>query len=275
MKSILKPTNLLQTRMEYYRKLGHTLPDPHLILDKQAVQRIRESGLVNTHLLNYISDKLHVGMSTLEIDRLIQEETKRLGGQPATLGYNGYPKSICTSVNDEVCHGIPSKEVVLNNGDIVNIDVSTILGGYYSDSARAYAIGEISSEAKGLLEISKQTIQVGLNEVRPWRSMKTLGSAISNFVNEQGYSVVSAVGGHGIGRKFHEEPFVSYDRYGTNMLMVPGMVFTIEPAINTGKSDVYEDANNGWTIYTADSSLSAQWEVTVLVTESGYEVLAK
>lgn len=246
-----------------------------VILNSEQIQGVRESGVVNTALLDFISNKLYVGMSTEEIDRLIYEETIRLGGIPATLDYNGYPKSLCTSMNDEVCHGIPSKAVKLKEGDLINIDVSTNVKGYFSDSARVFCIGEVSDDVKNLVSVAKESISVGLSKVIPGVSMKHMGRAINAFVKSNGYSVAEDIGGHGIGLKFHEEPFVSYSRRGTDTLLEAGMIFTIEPAVNMGTGDIVEDASNGWTIYTADRKPSAQWEVTVLVTETGYEILAE
>lgn len=261
-------------KLLHYHHLGYKLPKPSLILNKTQIEGVRRSGELNTAILDYIADKLEVGMSTAEINRLVHEETLKLGGRPATLGFSGYPKSLCTSVNDEVCHGIPSKDVKLRQGDIINIDVSTVYNGYYSDSARVFPLGRVNEEARKLIDVSKASLELGLSKVVPWTSMRNIGNSISSFVEEHGYSIASGIGGHGIGLKFHEEPFVSYERNGTDMLLVPGMIFTIEPAVNQGGSEVFEDALNGWTIYTDDGSLSAQWEVTVLVTETGYETLA-
>jgi len=254
---------------------GHKMPSSKIILSPTEIEGVRQSGKINTHLLDYISTKLYVGMTTLEINTLIHEETIRLGGSPATLDYNGYPMSLCTSINDQVCHGIPSEKVKLKEGDIINIDVSTEYKGYFSDSARVFTIGKVSKANARLVNIAKEAIYVGLKEVKPWTSMQNVGKVISQFANLNGYTVARGIGGHGIGKKFHEEPYVSYESHGTNMLMVPGMVFTIEPAINKGTANVFEDADNGWTIYTDDFAPSAQWEVTVLVTEEGYEILAK
>ncbi len=245
-----------------------------LILNKNQIEGIRESGKVNTHLLDFISDKLCIGMSTLEIDQLIYNETRRLGGVPATLDYNGFPRSLCTSINDQVCHGIPSKNVILKNGDLFNIDVSTLYKGYYSDAARVFSIGEMSSKNEKLMTVSKKCIDVGLAVVKPWKSMKEIGRVITEFAEKKGFSIAEGIGGHGIGLNFHEEPYVSFDRYGTDVLLEPGMVFTIEPAVNAGACRIFEDAENGWTIYTLDGSNSAQWEVTVLVTDDSYEILS-
>ncbi len=245
-----------------------------LQLNKIQIDGVRESGKINTQLLDFISNKLYVGMSTLEIDSLIHNETIRLGGVPATLNYNGYPRSLCTSVNDQVCHGIPARNEILKSGDIINIDVATNYKGYYSDSARVFGIGEISNDSKSLIKISKDCMDVGLKQVKPWASMKSIASAVSDHAMKMGFTIASGIGGHGIGLKFHEEPYVSYEKPGTNIQLLPGMVFTIEPAVNRGSCEIFEDVDNGWTIYTVDGKNSAQWEVTVLVAKDGYEVLA-
>ena len=181
---------------------------------------------------------------------------------------------MCTSINDQVCHGIPSPEVVLRDGDIINVDVTTIYKGYYADASRMFLMGNVSPERKRLVEVAKQSIEVGLAEVLPDRHIGDLGHAINDFARKNGYSVVAEVGGHGVGVEFHEEPFVCYvTKRGTGIYLKPGMVFTIEPMINMGKRHVVLDEND-WTIWTRDGSDSAQWEVTVAVTEHGYEILA-
>ncbi|MBN2826859.1 MAG: type I methionyl aminopeptidase [Tissierellales bacterium] len=261
-------------RISYYQSKGYRVPSRRLILNDKQIRGIRDSGRVNTQVLDYIGERIHVGMSTLEIDQIVHEETIRLGGIPATLGYNGYPRSLCTSLNSQVCHGIPSAKQIIKDGDLINIDVSTNLGGYFSDSARVFQVGIKSASRQELIKISKACLEVGLSSVVPWTSMRTIGRSIYEYAKERGYSIATSIGGHGIGMKFHEEPFVSYDRQGTDMLLVPGMVFTIEPAVNAGGGEVYEDRQNNWTIYTSDGKDSAQWEVTVLVTEKGYEILA-
>jgi methionyl aminopeptidase len=202
-------------------------------------------------------------------------KTVELGGIPAPLGYEGFPKCVCTSVNQQVCHGIPADNIFLCDGDIINVDVSTIYHGYFSDSSRMFCLGNVSSERRRLVEVTKNAISVGLREVKPWNFLGDMGQAIHDYVRLNGYSVVREIGGHGVGIDFHEEPFVSYVSVkGTEMLMVPGMVFTIEPMVNMGGPEVFIDSNNDWTAYTEDGKDSAQWEVTVAVTEDGYEILA-
>lgn len=213
-------------------------------------------------------------MTTEEIDRMVYEETTRLGGIPAPLHFDGYPKSVCTSINEQVCHGIPSEDVVLKSGDIVNVDVSTVYKGYFSDSSRMFCIGFVTEEAARLVRVAKECMEKGIEQVKPWNFLGDMAEAVHNHALKNGCSVVRDIGGHGIGLEFHEEPFVSYvTKKGTEMLMVPGMVFTIEPMVNLGTDEIYIDDGNGWTAYTEDGKLSAQWEVTVLVTEDGCEVL--
>ena len=193
---------------------------------------------------------------------------------PATLDYEGFTKSVCTSVNEQVCHGIPSSGTVLKDGDIINVDVSTIYNGYFSDSSRMFCIGKVSTEKKRLVDVAKQSLAVGLEQVKPWGYLGDVGQAIHDFAKQNGYSVVREIGGHGIGLEFHEEPWVSFvSKKGTEMLMVPGMIFTIEPMINMGTDEIFIDEEDEWTVYTADGKPSAQWEIQVLVTEEGYEVL--
>lgn len=258
-----------------YQMEGHIIPDRDMIKTKEQIDGIRESGKINIAVLDYVVEHIREGMTTEEIDRLVYEETKRLGGIPAPLHYDGYPKSVCTSVNHQVCHGIPSEDVVLKNGDIVNIDVSTIYQGYFSDSSRMICIGEVSEEAVRMVRVAKECMEKGIEQVKPWNFLGDVGEAVHNHALANGCTVVREIGGHGVGLEFHEDPFVSYvTKKGTEMLLVPGMVFTIEPMINQGTEEIYIDDENGWTAYTDDGKLSAQWEVTIAVTEDGYEILA-
>ena len=229
---------------------------------------------VNIAVLDYIEKNIHEGMNTAEIDRIVYDMTTDMGGIPAPLNYEGYPFSVCTSVNDQVCHGFPSEKVILKQGDIINVDCSTILDGYFSDSSRMFAIGEISPEKKKLVEVTKECVELGLKEVKPWGFLGDMGQAVHDHAFANGYTVVREIGGHGVGLKFHEEPWVGYNsRRGHEMLLVPGMIFTIEPMVNMGKVDIYVDDENDWEVYTADGKPSAQWEIMVLVTEDGAEVL--
>ena len=258
-----------------FKEKGCIVPTHDLIKTPEQIAGIRESGKVNVAVLDAVASEIKAGMSTEDIDRIVARVTKEYGAVAAPLGYEGFPKSVCTSINSQVCHGIPSEEDILEDGDIINVDVSTIYKGYFSDSSRMFCIGNVSEEMRRLVDITKQSIQVGLEQVKPWNFLGDMGEAIHTFIKEHGYSVVRDIGGHGVGLEFHEEPFVSYvSKKGTEMLMVPGMVFTIEPMVNMGTDEIFIDAENDWTVYTDDNMPSAQWEVTVAVTEDGYEILA-
>ena len=247
-----------------------------LLKTPEQIEKIRKSAALNTAVLDYVSAHIKAGISTADIDRWVYEYTTAHGGIPAPLGYEGFPKSVCTSINNEICHGIPDEQVILQEGDIINVDVSTILDGYYSDASRIFAIGNVSKRAKKLLEVTRECVELGLAAAKPWGHLGDIADAISSHARKNGYSVVEEIGGHGIGLEFHEEPFVSYVApKGTEMVLVPGMIFTIEPMINEGSPDFFIDEDNGWTVYTEDDGLSAQIEYMVLVTETGMEILTK
>ena len=258
------------------KRKGHIVPTKDLIKTKEQIEGIRKSAEVNNGLLDLISENIKEGMTTEEIDKLAYDYTLSNGGIPATLNYDGFPKSICVSINNVVCHGIPSKEVILQSGDIVIVDATTILDGYYSDASRMFMIGEVNEEAKKLVQVAKECLNKGLEAVNPWGFLGDIGSAIQEHAESNGYSVVRYFGGHGVGLDIHEEPFVfHFGKRGTDMILAPGMVFTIEPMINAGSHEIFIDENDGWTVLTVDGSLSAQWEHTVLVTEEGIEVISK
>ena len=262
-------------KIEAFARQGHIVPPRFILKNREQIEGIRESGKINTAVLDYIAEHIREGMTTEEIDRLVHDKTAELGGIPAPLGYEGFPKSVCTSINEQVCHGIPSEDIVLKDGDIINVDVSTIYHGYFSDSSRMFCIGNVSDEKKKLVDVTKECVELGLAQVKPWGFMGDMGQAVHDHAVKNGYSVVREIGGHGVGLEFHEEPFVSYvTKKGTEMLLVPGMVFTIEPMVNMGTDEVYTDGGDNWSVYTADGRPSAQWEIQVLVTETGYEVLA-
>ncbi len=262
-------------KIEEYEVQGFEGPDHTIIKTKAQIEKIKNSAKINIAVLDYVSEHIKAGISTEEINDWVNDITYKMGGIPAPLNYEGFPKSVCTSINNEVCHGIPSKDIILKDGDIVNVDVSTNLNGYYSDSSRMFCIGDVSEENKALVKAAKDCIYEGLKQVKPWGFLGDMGQAVNDFIKSKGYSVVREVGGHGIGLEFHEDPWVSYvSTKGTEMLMVPGMIFTIEPMINMGKADIYVDDKNGWTIYTKDGKPSAQWEIQVLVTDDGYEIIS-
>ena len=254
---------------------GHMVPPLDIIKTPEQIQKIKASAAINIAVLDYVACNIKEGVTTEDIDNWVYNETTRLGGIPATLGYEGYPKSVCTSINNQVCHGIPSPDIKLQNGDIINVDCSTILDGYYSDSSRMFMIGYVGPEMEKLVEVTRKSIDIGLAHVKPWGFLGDVGNAINQYAISNGYSVVREIGGHGIGLDFHEEPWVSFvSEPNTEMLMVPGMMFTIEPMINMGTADIWMDEHDGWGVYTADDMPSAQWEVQVLVTEDGYEIIS-
>ncbi|EHI99501.1 methionine aminopeptidase, type I [Clostridium sp. DL-VIII] len=258
------------------KRKGCIVPTKKLIKTKEQIEGIRKSAEINNGLLDLISENIKEGMTTEEIDKLAYDYTISKGGIPATLNYDGYPKSICVSINNVVCHGIPSKDVIIKSGDIVNVDATTILNGYYSDASRMFMIGEVNEEAERLVRVTKECLNKGLEAVKPWGFLGDIGAVIQEHAESNGYSVVREFGGHGVGLDIHEEPFVfHYGRRGTDMVLVPGMVFTIEPMINAGSHEIFIDKKDGWTVLTSDGSLSAQWEHTVLVTEEGIEVISK
>lgn len=265
----------IDEQIEIYRLKGYEVPHRKLLKTKQQIEGIRESGKKNISLLDFIENHVVEGVSTKELDQLIFEKTQDLGGIPADLHYEGYPKSSCISINDVVCHGIPSEQVFLKSGDIVNIDVSTIYKGFFSDSSRMFCVGSVSAEKQKLVDVAKECVDLGIEQVKPWGFLGDVGQAVRAHARGNGYSVVREIGGHGIGLQFHEEPWVGYvTKQGTGMLLVPGLVFTVEPMINMGNPKIVTDKRDNWTIRTADGKPSAQWEKQVLVTETGYEVLA-
>ena len=260
---------------EEFEVAGHIVPSHEILKNAEQIEKIKESAKINIAVLDYVAEHIKAGISTAEIDKWVYDITTKMGGVPAPLNFEGFPKSVCTSINNEVCHGIPSEDVIIKDGDIINVDVSTNLNGYFSDSSRMFCIGNVSEENRKLVEETKNAVYEGLKQVKPWGFLGDMGQAVNDYVKSKGYSVVREVGGHGIGLEFHEDPWVSYiSKKGTEMLMVPGMIFTIEPMVNAGKPDIFVDEDNGWTIYTEDNSMSAQWEIQVLVTEDGYEIIA-
>lgn len=264
----------LDEKIHHYALQGHIVPTHDILKTPEQIQGIRDSSVINIAVLDEVAKLIKPGVSTEEIDRLVYDVTTRMGGIPAPLNYEGFPKSVCTSIDEVVCHGIPSPDRILKEGEIVNVDVSTIYKGYFSDSSRMFCIGEVSEEKKKLVQVTKECVELGLEQVKPWNFLGDMAQVINDHAKANGYSVVVDIGGHGVGLEFHEEPFVSYvTRKGTEMLMVPGMVFTIEPMVNMGTCEVYIDDEDGWTVYTEDGKPSAQWEITVAVTETGHEVL--
>ena len=255
---------------------GQIVPDRSLLKTPEQIAEIRKSADLNTAVLDHVAAHIKAGMSTAQIDKLVYDFTTEHGGIPAPLGYEGFPKSVCTSINNVVCHGIPSENEILVEGDIINVDVSTILNGYYSDASRMFKIGNVSERAERIVRVTQECVERGLQAAKPWGHLGDIAYAINTHAKKNGYSVVEEIGGHGIGLEFHEEPFVSYvTPKGSEMVLVPGMMFTIEPMINEGTPEFYVDEDNGWTVYTDDDGLSAQVEYMVLVKEKSVEVLTK
>ena len=264
----------LDKKVLYFQEKGHLVPSRKLIKTPEQIEGIRKSGIINTGVLDLVAREIHAGMSTAEIDKLVYDYTVSHGAIPAPLNYEGFPKSVCTSINEVVCHGIPSEEEILEEGDIINVDVSTILDGYYSDASRMFIIGETTPEKKKLVDVAKECLEIGMQAARPFGFVGDIGHAIEKHAKKNGFSVVRDLYGHGVGLEFHEEPDVEhFGRKGTGMLLVPGMVFTIEPMINMGTYEVFVDEEDGWTVVTEDELPSAQWEHTFLMTENGLEIL--
>ena len=264
----------MEERIQKYRKQGIKLPPRKVLRTPEQIEGIKASALINTGVLDHVAAHIREGISTAEIDKLVYDYTLAHGAIPAPLNYEGFPKSVCTSINDVVCHGIPSEDEFLKNGDIVNVDVSTIYNGYFSDASRMFMIGNVHPAIKRLVDVTKECLEIGIQAAQPWARLGDVGAAIQQHAEKNGYSVVRELCGHGVGIKFHEEPDVEhFGRKGTGMMILPGMTFTIEPMINMGKCDVFIDEEDGWTVYTDDSMPSAQWEKMILITETGNEVL--
>ena len=262
-------------KLEKLRTEGNIVPTQDMIKTPYQIEMIKKSAVVNKAVLDYITPFMKPGISTQKIDDLVAEKTAEMGAICAPLNYEGFPKSVCTSINSQVCHGIPSENVILKEGDIINVDCSTILDGFYSDSSRMYCIGEVSEERKKLVRVTKECCDLGLEAVKPWGHLGDVGAAICEHAHANGYTVVREIGGHGVGVEFHEDPWVGYNtKPGTEMILAPGLMFTIEPMVNAGVQGIYIDKDNGWEAYTADGADSAQWEYQVLVTETGVEVIS-
>jgi methionine aminopeptidase, type I len=263
-------------KKKQFKLQGEEVPTRDMIKNEAEIAMIKESAKINTAVLDEVAKHIREGMTTQEIDDIVYNYTTSLGAIPAPLNYEGFPKSVCTSINNEICHGIPSKDIVLKSGDIINVDVSTIYKGFYSDASRMFCIGEVSEEAKRLVEVTKECLEKGIATIKPWSHLGDIGAAIEKHAHANGYSVVVDFVGHGVGLEFHEEPVVPhYGRENTGVLLAPGMIFTVEPMINQGSAELYVDRENNWTSYTRDGKLSAQWEYMILVTEDGFEILSK
>ena len=273
-----QPLTEMDEKIIYWENKGKLVPTRNLIKTPEQIEGIRKSGIVNTGVLDEVAKNIHIGMNTLEIDKIVYDYTVAHGAIPAPLNYEGFPKSVCTSINEVVCHGIPKEEDVLEEGDIVNVDVSTILDGYYSDASRMFVLGQTSKEKQQLVDVTKECLEIGAEAAQPYGFVGEIGHAIQKHAEKYGYGVVRDLCGHGVGLEFHEEPDVlHFGHKGTGMLLVPGMVFTIEPMINMGTWEVFidEDDKYGWEVISGDEKPSAQWEHTFVMTEHGVEILTE
>ena len=250
----VQPTEF-DKKIMHLENQGVLVPTRQLVKTPEQIEGIRRSGVVNTGVLDLIEKEIHEGMSTLEIDKLCREYCEAHGAIPACLNYEGFPMSVCTSINEVVCHGIPKATDILEEGDIINVDFTTILDGYYADASRMFIIGETTPEKKQLVEVTKECLEIGMEAAKPWGFVGEIGKAIEKHAKKYHYGVVRDLCGHGVGLKFHEEPEVChFAQKHPGMLLVPGMVFTIEPMINMGTWEVFIDADDpyGWEVITGD-----------------------
>lgn len=245
------------------------------IKSDREIQIMRESCKLAAKTLHYLGKNLRIGMSTEEIDKMCHEYMTKRGAIPATLGYHGFPKSLCTSRNEVICHGIPSDKEFIKDGDIINLDVTGIVKGFHGDTNRTFLIGDVKPEVKKLVDVTYECMMKGISVCRPGARIGDIGAVIEELAHAHGYSVVHEYCGHGIGRKFHEDPqIVHVGKKGTGAEMRPGMTFTIEPMINLGKRHC-KVLSDDWTVVTKDKSWSAQFEHTILITEDGHEILTQ
>lgn len=245
------------------------------ILSPFQIECMRRAGRVAAETLAFVGAHLRPGMSTAEIDRLVREDTARRGGRPSQLGYKGFPAAVCTSRNHVVCHGIPSPHEILRAGDIVNIDVTTNVNGYHGDTSATFEVGEASPDAKRIVDVARRCRDAGIAVIHDGARLGDIGAAIEELAREEGVGVVTEVGGHGIGRHMHTDPHVAHTgRRGAGPRLRAGMAFTVEPMVNLGSAAIRQ-FDDGWTIVTADGSLSAQWEHTVVVTRDGCEIMTR
>jgi methionyl aminopeptidase len=244
------------------------------IYNEEERNGLRAAGRFSAQLMDFIRPYIREGITTAEIDRLVHQDTLEHGHIPACLGYMGFPKSVCTSINEVVCHGIPGDRA-LHDGDIINIDLTTIVNGWYGDQSETFLIGNVSDEARRLTQVTFDSLFAGIRASKPFGRVIDIGRAIFKYADARGLGVVQEYQGHGIGREFHQEPGVPhYPHQGTARIIIkPGMCFTIEPMLNVGTWETVQDHPDGWTVRTKDRSLSAQFEHTILMTEDGPEIL--
>jgi methionyl aminopeptidase len=245
------------------------------ILAAAQIERMRRAGRIAAETLAFVGSQLRIGMSTHEIDQLVRQDTARRGGRPSQLGYHGFPAAVCTSRNSVVCHGIPSRTELLADGDILNIDVTTNVDGYHGDTSAMFFIGTVSPDARRIVDIARRCRDVGISVIREGARLGDIGAAIEEVARQQGVGVVTEIGGHGIGRHMHADPHVAHTgKRGSGPRLKAGMAITVEPMVNLGGAAVRQ-LDDGWTIVTADGSLSAQWEHTVVVTRDGFEIMTQ
>ena len=264
--------------LEAKKKEGYNIPPHRFIKNEAQIEGIKKASVFNNGLLNLMEEKIKAGMSTEELDDLAVQYLKEHDCKSADFHFEGYPKSICTSVNSVVCHGIPSPKVILKDGDIVNVDTTLSYNGFFADASRMFEIGKVSDEAHRLVQVTRECMLKGIEAVVPFEStVNDIGKAIEKYAHLNGYSVVEEYCGHGVGLAMHEDPIIPHfsEKYDDTYLLVPGMVFTIEPMINEGKRYITTDMRDGWTVRTKDGKLSAQWENTLVVKENGIEILSK
>jgi len=268
---------LNQEKIDALKAQKASLPPLRFLKSDKQIDGCRKAGAVNSLVLDAVAKEIQVGMSTEDIDRIVMRETKALGGIPACLGFEGFPKAVCTSRNAVICHGIPDKNEIIREGDILNVDCTTIYDGYFGDASRMFTFGNIGKKAEELVAVTKEAVDLAISHLVPYEShLSDIGYYIGGLAKRHGFSVVREIGGHGVGLEMHEDPYVCHLGFlGRGIVLLPGMIFTIEPMICEGTNKFTVDQKNGWTIYTADRKLSAQVEHEVLITETGYEILSK
>lgn len=267
----------MDEKILYWESKNKLVPTRDLIKTPEQIEGIRRAGVINTLVLDTVAKEIHEGMSTQEIDDICMQVCRDNNATPACLGYEGFPKSVCTSINEVVCHGIPKEEDILIEGDIVNVDFTTIVDGYYADASRMFTIGKTTPEKEQLVRVAKECLEIGMRAAQPYGFAGDIGNAIEKHAKKYGYGVVEDLAGHGVGLQFHEDPDINhYGKRGTGMLLVPGMVFTIEPMINIGSKKVFIDDEDpyGWEVISWDEEPSAQWEHTFVMTDNGLEILS-